>query len=107
MTIFSSSGLETIALAAAQLEAQKSLESKNECGLEQNHNPVITNYIVRDSLVADDASSSCTDAIIKINKNDVLCGRGGETNHHNGKLNSKEFYLASAFGYSYNSLIPI
>ena len=98
MTSFSSSGLETIALAAAQLESQKPLGSKNESALEQNHNPAITNYIVRESLVADGASSSCAEAIIKINKNDVLCGRGGETNHHNGRFRSKNFYLISVFG---------
>ena len=80
-SMFPTSGLDSIALAAAQLEDEKVHESKN----------VIYHVSeLKNSSFSIPTKSSQTelkmnnDEPIIINRNDVLCGRGGETNHHPG-----------------------
>jgi len=80
MSLLSSHGLESIVLAAAQLEAEKELSNvniKTECD---------SAIVTVDYATNDVSSTRYPKAIININENDVLCGRGGETNHHPGNL---------------------
>ena len=86
MSFFSSSGLDTIALAAAQLESQKCQDASEKFFKERKPADSKAKSIKEESVVNDDVSSSSNpDIVITINENDVLCGRGGETNHHPGK----------------------
>lgn len=87
MSFFSSSGLDTIALAAAQLESQKCQDASEKFFKERKPADSKAKSIKEESVVNDDVSSSSNpDIVITINENDVLCGRGGETNHHPGNI---------------------
>uniref|UniRef100_A0A7S4QRX9 DUF6824 domain-containing protein n=1 Tax=Ditylum brightwellii TaxID=49249 RepID=A0A7S4QRX9_9STRA len=71
-------GLDSIALAAAQLEAETA--SEETAALPSSRAEVDTSVLIAST-----------------NENDVLCGRGGETNHHPGNVQYrnlvKEFQL--------------
>lgn len=83
MPMFATSGLDSIALAAAQLEDEKNRESKNIMyNVSELENPSCS--IPTKSSQTE--SKMKKDETIIINRNDVLCGRGGETNHHPGNV---------------------
>lgn len=99
-------GLESIALAAAHVEGEnfagvefvKSAHGRQVCDvkIEPKHGNEseaddqrvvdMTEVAKEEMLPPPPPPPSSNEIIIAVNKNDVLCGRGGETNHHPGNV---------------------
>lgn len=76
------SGLDALALACAAEVGTSALHSTAAEGT----SVVASDATAQEMVVASNEEGSST-ALYRINRNDVLCGRGGLTNHHLGNMN--------------------